>query len=197
MKPIKKKKCIECKEEFIPKTSLQKVCGYNCALIVGKRKAEEKANKERLKNEKFKNELVYEKSIKASLINTKTQVHAFIRERDKYKPCISCGTEWNNEFQCGHHYKNETFETLKFHLDNLHGQCKRCNLFLDGNFDNYALNLPNRIGLERYNYLVNLASKDKQHSKVWNLENLKEVRRLLKENKSYEITLNLTTPNNI
>ena len=171
----------------MPFNSFQKVCGTKCALIVGKEKAILKANKERLRLDKYKNELVYEKNIKASLINTKIQVHAYIRERDKYKPCISCGTEWNNDFQCGHHYKSETFETLKFHLDNLHGQCKKCNLFLDGNFDNYALNLPKRIGIEKYNNLVNLAEIDKQFEKVWNVENLKEVRRLLKEHKSYLI----------
>lgn len=185
MKPIKKKKCIECNTKFQPFNSLQKVCSNKCAIIVGKRKTEEKANKERLSLEKFKNELTYQKTIKASLLNTKTQIHAYIRQRDKYKPCISCNTEWNNEFQCGHHYKAETFETLKFHLDNLHGQCKRCNLFLDGNFDNYALNLPNRIGQEAYNNLLQLAEKDKQYQKVWNLENLKEVRKLAKENKSF------------
>ena len=125
------------------------------------------------------------KTLKASLINTKMQVHAYIRERDKYKPCISCGVEWNSDFQAGHHYKSETFETLKYHLHNINGQCKRCNLFLDGAFDNYSLNLPNRIGQENYNALVRLAETDKHHSKVWNVENLKEVRKLLKENKSY------------
>lgn len=125
------------------------------------------------------------KTLKASLINTKMQVHAFVRDRDKGKPCISCGSEWNSNFQAGHYYKSETFETLKFNLLNINAQCQRCNLFLDGAFDNYGLNLPNRIGIESFNLLTKLAEIDKHHSKVWNVENLKEVRRLLKENKSY------------
>jgi len=127
------------------------------------------------------------KLLKASKINTKTQVHAYIRERDKGKNCISCGVEWNNTFQAGHFYKSETFETLKYNLHNINGQCFRCNNFLDGNFDNYSLNLANRIGQENYDNLVKLAEKDKHYQKVWNIENLCEVRNLLKQEKSFII----------
>ena len=69
---------------------------------------------------------------------------------------------------------------MRFNLDNIAGQCQKCNLFQDGNFDNYALNLPNRIGVERYNELVRLASIDKQFEKVWDLESLKEIRNHIK-----------------
>lgn len=50
------------------------------------------------------------------------------------------------------------------------------------------LNLYNLI--KRYDYLVSLAEVDKQFEKVWNVDSLKEVRRLLKEHKSYLITKN-------
>jgi len=143
-----------------------------------------KASKPRLELEKADNEKRQSESLKLAKSNTKQVVHEFVRERDKYKPCVSCGCEWNSDFQAGHHYKAETFETLKYNLDNINGQCYRCNNFMDGAFDNYALNLPKRIGQERYNNLVYLASIDKQQSKVWNFDNLKairdEVRRLKK-----------------
>ena len=108
------------------------------------------------------------------------QIHAYIRKRDTNKNCISCGTEWNDTFQAGHHYSANSYNTLKFNLDNIHSQCRKCNLFLEGNFDNYALNLPKRIGKDRYNELVKLAGIDKQYSKVWDLDNLKEIRLKLK-----------------
>ena len=189
-------KCKCCGVKFTPKTFLQKFCMEKdeCIKAFVKFAKEKKQSEAKNKEDKFKQvekEYNYEKKLKASLKNTKIQVHAYIRKRDENKPCISCRTPWKSDFQCGHHYKSETFETLKFHLDNLAGQCRRCNLFLDGSFDNYALNLPKRIGKERYENLVKLAETDKQYSKVWNLENLKEVRKLLKDGKSYIIQNNL------
>jgi hypothetical protein len=70
---------------------------------------------------------------------------------------------------------------LKFNLDNINGQCEQCNLFKEGNFENYTLKLPERIGKERFDNLVRLAQIDKQFSKVWNLENLKEIRENIKK----------------
>ena len=180
MKQPKSKNCIECSKSFQQYNSLQRSCSVDCAILYSKKHIGIKRNKDILSYENAKVIDKYEKQLKASLINTKMQVHSFVRERDKFKPCISCGVQWNDLFQCGHHYKSETFETLKFNLDNLSGQCRKCNLFLEGNFDNYALNLPNRIGEERYNELVRLAGIDKQFSKVWNLENLKDIRNNLK-----------------
>lgn len=185
-------KCKYHKVKFTLKYPFQKFCLSDDECIKAFNefvKAEKEKKKAKMQKafEKAKQEDEHEKKRTASLKNTKTQVHAYIRNRDKGKPCISCGVKWNDTFQCGHHYKSETFETLRFNLDNLNGQCRRCNLHLDGAFDNYALNLPKRIGKERYNCLVSLAEVDKQFEKVWNVENLKEVRRLLKEHKSYII----------
>lgn len=185
-------KCKYHKVKFTPKYPFQKFClsDDECIKAFNKFvKAEKEKKKAKMQKafEKAKQEDEHEKKRIASLKNTKTQVHAYIRNRDKGKPCISCGAKWNDTFQCGHHYKSETFETLRFNLDNLNGQCRRCNLHLEGAFDNYALNLPKRIGKERYDNLVSLAKVDKQFEKVWNVDNLKEVRRLLKENKSYII----------
>ena len=185
-------KCLYHKTKFDAKYFNQKFClsDEECIKAFNEWVKEEKEKKKAKANKDFEIAEIKdkeEKKLKASLINTKTQVHAYVRNRDKGKPCISCGASWNQDFQCGHHYKSETFLTLRFNLDNLHGQCRRCNLHLEGAFDNYALNLPNRIGIERYNKLVELASIDKQFEKVWNVDNLKEVRMLLKENKSYEV----------
>lgn len=170
--------CLSCYAEFLTETETGKLI-LNKAML--------KVQKPRLEMQKAIELDKDAKLLKASKINTKTQVHAYIRERDKGKNCISCGVEWNNTFQAGHFYKSETFETLKYDLHNINGQCFRCNNFLDGNFDNYSLNLANRIGQENYDNLVKLAEKDKHYQKVWNIENLKEVRNLLKQEKSFII----------
>lgn len=139
-----------------------------------------KVQKPRLEFEKAEKELKEKKGISGALLVTKTLVHAYVRERDKYKPCISCGGQWNDTFQAGHFYAAGSFETLRFNLDNIHGQCEKCNLFESGNFENYSLKLPYRIGIKKYNDLQSLASIDKQFTKVWNLENLKEIRDKIK-----------------
>lgn len=166
---------------------LGKMCGcYSDWLLnsepgkIKMQKALQKAQKPRLEFEKVQQENKEKKGISGALLVTKTLVHAYVRERDKNKPCISCGCQWNSDFQAGHHYAAGSFETLRFNLDNIHGQCQQCNLYKEGNFDNYALNLPFRIGIKKYNDLQSLASIDKQFSKVWNLENLKEIREKVK-----------------
>lgn len=139
-----------------------------------------KVQKPRIELENATKAHIEKKGIAGALLITKTVVHAYVRKRDIGKPCISCGCNWNSDFQAGHHYSANSFTTLRFNLDNISGQCQKCNLFQDGNFDNYALNLPNRIGVERYNELVRLASIDKQFEKVWDLESLKEIRNHIK-----------------
>lgn len=163
--------CMNCYPKFILETDAGKIIMAKSIL---------KVQKPRLEAEAYSSEYKGKNALKSAHVNTRMQVHAFVRERDKGKPCISCNAPYNNSFQAGHFYKSETFTTLKYHLDNIHGQCERCNLFMEGNFDNYSLNLPNRIGNERFNALVFLAAQDKHQEKVWDLDKLKEVRKALK-----------------
>lgn len=135
-----------------------------------------KVQKPRLSLETAEREEKERNSLKAALINTKQVVHTFVRERDKYKPCVSCDKPWEPEFEAGHHYSANSYLTLKYDLDNINGQCVYCNQHLESNFDNYALRLPSRIGKERYDILVSKARIDKQFTKVWNVENLKAIR---------------------
>lgn len=132
-----------------------------------------------LKN--LENENKERSALKQAHSTTKTIVHAYVRERDKGKPCISCGNDWKPNFQAGHGYAAGSFETLKYNLHNINGQCEQCNLRKEGDFFNYSLNLPDRIGIENYNELVRLAGIDKQRSKVWNVDNLKEIRDMVKK----------------
>lgn len=167
---------------------LGKMCGcYSDWLLnsdIGKSimfKSINKVQKPRLDFEKAHKENKEKKGIAGALLVTKTLVHAYVRKRDKDMNCISCGCQWNDKFQAGHYYPGGSFETLKFNLDNINGQCEQCNLFKEGNFENYTLNLPKRIGSDRFDNLVKLAEIDKQFSKVWNLEKLKEIRENIKK----------------
>ena len=169
--------CSRCYPKFLQEDERGKIIMFN---------AINKVQKPRKDFEKVQSEDKERSALKQAHSTTKTVVHAYVRERDKGKPCISCGNDWKPNFQAGHGYKAETYETLKYHLHNVNGQCEQCNLRKDGDFAGYSLNLPDRIGLENYNELVRLAGIDKQRSKVWNVDNLKELRDMVKKIKKQE-----------
>jgi hypothetical protein len=164
--------CSSCYAEFLTETEVGKVILF---------KTINKVQKPRLEFEKAHKEHIEKKGISGALLVTKTLVHAYVRKRDEGKPCISCGCQWNSEFQAGHYYPAGSFETLRFNLDNIHSQCVKDNLYNNGAFENYTLNLPKRISIDSFNNLVKLAEVDKQFSKVWNLQNLKEIRENIKK----------------
>jgi len=144
-------------------------------------KAIQRVQKPRLELEKAAIEQKGRTNLKNALNLTKQVVHEYVRKRDAGKPCVSCNEPWRPDFQAGHYHKAELFETLKFNLDNIHGQCPGCNIFKEGNLEQYNINLPLRIGAERFSNLQALAQIDKHQSKVWNIENLKQIRESVKK----------------
>ncbi len=52
----------------------------------------------------------------------------FIRERDKWKPCITCSSAWTETHQCGHFASRRHLNT-RWYEKNAHSQCPRCNMF--------------------------------------------------------------------
>lgn len=160
---------------------LGKMCCYADWLLnsengkVKLQKATLKVTKPRLELEAKELEKKEKSKIKILLNKAKTIVHSYIRERDIYKPCISCGCEWSDTFEAGHFFSAYKYPSIRFHLDNINGQCLQCNRYLDGNFDNYSLRLPERIGNERYENIINLAKKSKQNLHVWSSEELQSI----------------------
>ena len=96
--------------------------------------------------------------------------NAFIRERDKGLPCISCGGT-GNKMTAGHF---KTDKSLRFHPDNCHGQCWwNCNMNKSGNIAEYRPNLVLKIGDERVEYL------EQYHPPAnWTLFDIIEIKKL-------------------
>ena len=136
-----------------------------------------KAQKPRIELEAAIKEHEENKGLPSLLVNVRNVCHTYIKLRDKAKPCISCGNPWNKDFQAGHYYKAETFSTIKFNELNINGQCKQCNLRKDGNFGDYSLNLPRRIGQENFNEITRLADLHKKIDHKWDREELKKIRK--------------------
>ena len=121
------------------KYGLGKMCCYASWLYSSENgkielnKALNKVTKPRKELEALKKETKNRKGLTTLLNSVKTICHQYIRQRDKGKPCISCGTQWSNTFQAGHFYKSELFSTIRFNEFNINGQCEQCNLRKEGN----------------------------------------------------------------
>lgn len=85
----------------------------------------------------------------------------YIRERDKGKPCISCGSY--NTHDAGHYYSAGHYPELELNEDNVHLQCVKCNRFLHGNLVEYRKGLLKRIGFVKVEQLDYIVAFCKQH----------------------------------
>lgn len=91
--------------------------------------------------------------------------NSYIRERDKGKPCISCGQF--KPLQAGHFYPVKGYDFLRFNEDNVHGECAGCNCFDEGHLINYHENLITRIGKDRVDQLKEMARDYKMNGHKW------------------------------
>lgn len=77
----------------------------------------------------------------------------FIRNRDAEElkgKCCTCGDPAS---QAGHFIKR-SWKKIRFHPQNVHAQCARCNHYLDGNEAEYSRFIIERYGLETFNWLL-------------------------------------------
>jgi len=89
--------------------------------------------------------------------------NTWVRERDKDKGCISCGSEVDH---AGHYYSQGHHGSLRFNEMNVNGQCLRCNNFLHGNLINYRKGLVKRYGDQKVMLLENNTGGVKKWSRV-------------------------------
>lgn len=160
IKQPKPKICPICSAEYIPRSSLQKVChNYKCALEFN-RQADER-NAERLKRKREKEERAAWRERKADVKPLKhwedlTQrvVNDYIRARDG-DICISCGSTTAISYHAGHYRTTAAASQLRFNEDNVHSQCAACNVHHSGAIGPYRINLIAKIGAERVEALEN------------------------------------------
>lgn len=165
----KPKKCKVCPAEFIPTNSLQKACSVVCAMAIGREaaaKVERKLLRDRRATLRTRSDWMKLAQI---------AYNAYIRERDKDLPCISCGDftpmTRGGDYDCGHYRSVGANPELRFEELNAHKQCKRCNSHLSGNVVNYRIGLLLRIGEERVKWL-----EGPHAAKKYTIEDLKAIR---------------------
>lgn len=175
------KKCKVCSLPFTPARPLQKVCSPRCAMKIAREvvaKADRKETKLKLDALQTKPQLV--KKAQAAF-------NAYIRARDKGKPCISCDTPLSDEpnsADAGHFRSVGSAPHMRFVEDNCWLQCKKCNRHLAGNAVEYRKRLLERIGQQRLEQIENdnvLRKYTKEALEEIAKHYRAETRRLLKE----------------
>ncbi len=94
----------------------------------------------------------------------------FIRERDSDGirfNCISCGeTKPIDQMNAGHFFAVGGYDGLRFDEDNVHGECAYCNCWNESHLIKYTINLQGKIGLKRFNELLERAQAYKRNGQV-------------------------------
>ena len=101
--------------------------------------------------------------------------NAYIRQRDSkdgYFTCISCfKTLPIDAMNAGHYVPVKGGSFLRFHEDNVHGECQRCNGFDEFHLVGYRKHLLLKIGKKRVEWLED--NRNKVHK--WDRDDLEDI----------------------
>lgn len=186
-KKIKEYKCKCCGNLFVKTISTtQQVCSLACAIKLGKQQTRQKREKmskaKRLEIRKRMTALKEMNKSHCQLISeAQSAVNKYVRVRDKLKSCISCGMPLVGEklgggFDAGHYRSRGAAPHLRFYTLNIHGQCKRCNRWLGGNYHEYRAGLVERLGLEK----VKLIESDNR-SRHYSDDDLRRIKKIFNQ----------------
>jgi hypothetical protein len=179
---IRRKRCKNCKELFEPKFStVQMVCSPKCAIEYSKIKNMETKEKNKKELDKMFIEKKQREGLTTLIKTVVDNCHLYVRLRDINKPCISCGTQYKSDFDAGHCFSANKYSSLKFNEFNINGQCIQCNRFNEGNQIQYLINLPDRIGKDKFKELVTIAENENKSGFKWDRENLIQIRNYYKD----------------
>lgn len=161
-------RCKECKEKYTRTMPLQLVCSPECARpFAVKLEAKKRAKASAKRKRDF-----LDNDIKHWKKKAREVFHAYIRQRDKDLPCISCGRGSGCQWHAGHYRPSGVNSALRYDERNAHKQCAQCNNNKSGNLTPYRIELIRRIGLE-----VVLELEHNNETRRWTVDDLKEVYR--------------------
>lgn len=99
----------------------------------------------------------------------------YIRHRDSYR-CCTCGKEDPAQAQCGHYISRANMNT-RWDEDNCNCQCVGCNVFKNGNMDEYALFMIKKHGQD----ILNEMNRRKNIVKQWTISEIQAQIKIYKE----------------
>lgn len=96
--------------------------------------------------------------------------NAYIRNRDKDLPCISCGG-WHDSWDAGHYVPVKNGSFLRFNELNVNKEGKSCNGFDEFHLIGYRKNLIDKIGEDAVKWL----EENRRVVKKWSRAELEEI----------------------
>lgn len=156
-------RCKHCKERFTPEEKERRIRLHPQCVepwlndfqekqkrkAIAERKAKQRV--ERAADRKKRREL---KRIPDLIREAQQAFNKWIRARDEKEPCISCGAPppdlsgLHAGRDAGHYRSTGSASHLRFHEDNCHAQCVKCNQWGAGRAVDYRIGLVARLGLE-------------------------------------------------
>lgn len=175
--PNAKLLCRCCKERFSREAMININGGWFKDIDHATRYAQKKAAQRLMKklHKENRERKLKSKTRGQSLREAQTAFNAYIRERDKEEPCISCQRHHKGQYHAGHYRTVGAAGHLRFNEHNCNKQCSACNNYLSGNLIQYRVNLIKKIGLENVVYLEN-----NNDSVKWSVDFIDEVKALYK-----------------
>lgn len=155
------KKCRVCPNKFEPYNSLQVACSPACALKHAQKDLQKAADKKAKEKRQWIREGRQRLKTRGEwLKDAQTEFNKFVRLRDRFQPCISCGSYpddsgliTGSRIDAGHYRSVGACPELRFEELNCHAQCVKCNQHLSGNTVEYRIRLIQRIGQESVDWL--------------------------------------------
>ena len=151
------KRCKVCRQPFEPRQPMAVVCSLECAksLAVSIRGKTEKqaAIKQRKLDRERKDKI---KSLSQLANEAQREVNRYVRARDFKEGCISCDkpATWQGQWHASHFRSVGAAKQHRFNLWNINKSCSVCNNWKSGNIGEYAPRLLQKIGQEKYQFLV-------------------------------------------
>ena len=178
---MKTRTCKICREKFEPNPNM--FCPptgskMDCMIEYSNQHLSKKAKE---KKTQAKRELKDFNSKDITTMKTKAQnaFNAYIRERDKGNDCISCGCKVVKG-DASHFFSVGSHSAVRFHVDNVHLSCYKCNRFLHGNLVPYKVALLEKIGQERFDKLKAKSKDVKLYSTEYYQKLIRVVRKKIK-----------------
>jgi len=154
MKQPKPKKCKNpsCGKVFTPNFKLQRVCSVACAYQLARIESDKKYDKEaKVQKAEMKERIKTSSDYKGDLQKIINEIVRIIDGNE----CISCG-QIKERLDAGHFFPRSTDGNIRFHLWNIHGQCRYCNSYRHGAITDYNAGILKRYGQEILNTMHDL-----------------------------------------
>lgn len=174
---MRQKTCQICGKPFAKQRMGQKACSIECAIVYGRKQLGKRAAViEQAKRKEIRERKEKLKTRSDWMKEAQTEFNAYIRERDKHRPCICCGLplELNaigGGYDAGHYRSVGSAPHLRFDERNAHGQRKQCNRYGAGRAVDYRIGLIARIGREAVEAL-----EADQTPRKYSIDDLKQIR---------------------